>query len=73
MVNFNFEFVVSVVLLRLVRLFCLGNGCFEAGITQNFFVGLCPAPRWGWPPQTPQPISGRTSPSSPTACHAPEV
>ena len=46
------EFVVSVVLLRLVRLFCLGNGRFEAGFTQNFFAGLCPAPRWGWPPQT---------------------
>ena len=38
---------VSVVLLHLVRLFCLGNGRFEAGITQNFFAGLCPAPRWG--------------------------
>ena len=60
------EFVVSVVLLlRLVRLFCLGNGRFEAGITQNFLAGLCPAPRWGCPPQT-RPGASRPRPRNPS-------
>ena len=51
--------------------FSLGNGRFEARIAQNFFAALCPAPRWGLPPQTRQPISGRTSPSARTARHDP--
>ena len=57
--------LMSTVLLRLVRLFCVENDRFEARIAQNFLAGLCPAPRWGWPPQT-RPGASRPRPGNPS-------
>ena len=32
---------------------------FAPKLAQIFFAGLRPAPRWGWPPQTPRRLDGR--------------